>query len=179
MSTINNAQELTRREFFERYVIKDSEELAETKPYHTFLVLFVAVEMLGKMLLGETKKDKKGKIRDTESSLAFFEAINDIDALSPYRQFNHNNTNFIYKLRCGMAHRFSPKLNVTLSVGPDKNDLSNGVIGCKDFLEDIKKAWNDVQNRDDLKVNLDEKALFVNNSITGATATSITQNAGV
>ena len=71
MSTINNAQELTRREFFERYVIKDSEELAETKPYHTFLVLFVAVEMLGKMLLGETKKDKKGKIRDTDTALSF------------------------------------------------------------------------------------------------------------
>ena len=33
---------------------------------------------------------------------------------------------------------------MTLSVGPDKNDLSNGVIGCKDFLEDIKKAWIDV-----------------------------------
>lgn len=78
-----------------------------------------------------------------------------------------------------MAHRLSLTNSVTLSLGPDKNDLSNGVIGCKDFLEDIKKAWNDVQNRDDLKVNLDEKALFVNNSITGATATSITQNAGV
>lgn len=51
MSTINNTRELTRREFFEQYVIKDSEELVDTKPYHTFLVLLVAVEMLGKMLL--------------------------------------------------------------------------------------------------------------------------------
>lgn len=172
MSIINNTQELTRREFFEQYVIKDSEELVDTKPYHTFLVLLVAVEMLGKMLLGET--NKKGN-----SKRAFVEAINDIDALSPYRQFNHKGTNCLYELRCDLAHRLSLTNSVTLSLGPDKNDLSNGVIGCKDFLEDIKKAWNDVQNRDDLKVNLDEKALFVNNSITGATATSITQNAGV
>lgn len=172
MSIINNTQELTRREFFEQYVIKDSEELVDTKPYHTFLALLVAVEMLGKMLLGET--NKKGN-----SKRAFVEAINDIDALSPYRQFNHKGTNCLYELRCDMAHRLSLTNSVTLSLGPDKNDLSNGVIGCKDFLEDIKKAWNDVQNRDDLKVNLDEKALFVNNSITGATATSITQNAGV
>ncbi len=179
MSTINNTRELTRREFFEQYVIKDSEELADTKPYHTFLVLLVAVEILGKMLLGETKIDKKGKVKDMESSKAFVEAINDIDALSPYRQFNYNNTNSLYKLRCGMAHSFSPTLKVTLGLGPDKNDLSNGVIGCKDFLEDIEKAWIEVQNRDDLEVDLDEKMLFVNNSITGGTATSITQNAGV
>ena len=157
MSTINNTRELTRREFFEQYVIKDSEELVDTKPYHTFLVLLVAVEMLGKIV----------------------EAINDIDALSPYRQFNHERTNYLYELRCGMAHSLSLTNNVTLSLAPDKNDLSNGVIGCRDFLEDIKKAWNDVQNRDDLNVNLDEKVLFVNNSITGGTATSITQNAGV
>ena len=31
MSTINNTRELTRREFFEQYVIKDSEELVDTK----------------------------------------------------------------------------------------------------------------------------------------------------
>lgn len=172
MSTINNTRELTRREFFEQYVIKDSEELVDTKPYHTFLVLLVAVEMLGKMLLGET--NEKGK-----SKRAFVEAINDIDALSPYRQFNHERTNYLYELRCGMAHSLSLTNNVTLSLAPDKNDLSNSVIGCRDFLEDIKKAWNDVQNRDDLNVNLDEKVLFVNNSITGGTATSITQNAGV
>ncbi len=150
MSTINNTRELTRREFFEQYVIKDSEELVDTKPYHTFLVLLVAVEMLGKMLLGET--NEKGK-----SKRAFVEAINDIDALSPYRQFNHERTNYLYELRCGMAHSLSLTNNVTLSLAPDKNDLSNGVIGCRDFLEDIKKAWNDVQNRDDLNVNLDEK----------------------
>lgn len=176
MSTINNTQELTRREFFEQYVIKDSEELMDTKPYHTFLVLLVAVEMLGKMLLGETNKN--GKTR-TGSKRAFVEAIKGIDALSPYRQFNHKGTNCLYELRCGMAHSLSLANNVTLSLGPGKNDLLNGVIGCKDFLEDIKKAWINVQNRDDLKVNLDEKMLFVNNSITGGTATSITQNAGV
>lgn len=168
---IMNNGKITRQELFQQYVVQDSEELMEKYPYQTFLVLLVAVEILGKFILGE-KDATTGQ--DIGSKKAFYTAINDIDAFKPYRIYNSSKkgvkTNNLYSLRCGFAHILRPD-GSNLKVCPDKNDFQNNTIGCKEFLDDIKKAWDYVKNRPDLKMKLNETVLEVAaDSTTGSTA---------
>lgn len=141
-------------------VIDELQDIVENHPFHAFALLAIVVELLGKCLnnnLDWQHYEPKGK--DFNTALNTYKGLNKYATL----QVSLYNT-----LRCGMVHAFLPKEGIQLV--PDRNDLSNNTIGCRELYEDIIAAFNEVKNGNISPAkDMSKSVLQVNGSLSGAT----------
>lgn len=155
-------------------LIYDTELIVSERPYHAFSILCVEIEILGKCLNAD--QWHKGIVREN-----FYNAINKLSALKKYRKYNFKeqsgrDNNRLYEiLRCGMLHAGFPT-DDTIKLGPQENNLSKDIIGCRELYDDILAAWNALKNNSALCVkNLQEERMYINGIISAATASQINQ----
>lgn len=160
--------ELTLEEFFDEYIIKASHNLSLSYPFHTFFILCVAIEILGKQLDG-----KKTSRASFMNALYSFESLNKYVNLNYWSKEDGEIRNSLYDLRCGFAHMFKPGGINCVNISQDDNDLNNNIIGCKSLLSDIEIAWNVVKSKYSKQIK--HLAIKCEGSITGSTQTNISK----
>lgn len=140
-------------------VIDELKDIVENHPYHAFALLAIVVELLGKCL--NSNPDWQ---HFEPKGVDFNKALTDYKSLKKYMALN----NLYNTLRCGMAHAFLPKEGIQLA--PDRNDLSNNTIGCKELYEDIIAAFNEIKdgNISPFK-DMSKSVLQINDLKSGAT----------
>ena len=150
---------------------KDFEDFITKQPYMAFVVLSAILDFIGHCF----QMDQSSSI---DTVKIFYDVINNINALSNYRDLNYNytnkkdneiNSNYLYKyLRCGMVHELLPKGDIVLS--PDRNDLSKRIVGAKELYEDMKKAWEELKSLPDVSSYMEATdALKVVDVLSGST----------
>lgn len=156
MGTIENS--LTLKETIDG-VINDLDCIVEHYPYIAFLPLSALVELFGNII-----SDEDCLLR-YKGRQCFNKALAECDDLKKYSKI----TDLYGGLRCSIVHRFQSDVKL----GPDKNNLDENVIGCKDFYIDIKSAWEKIKQA---KVNiLSTTHLNVQGCISGGTISNITK----
>ena len=151
------------REFIQKFMIEDIGKLVDSHPYHSFLLISIGIEFLGKCLNGNEWDDPNNSTND------FNNAIKDLRSFAKYRSI----TELHDKLRCGLAHLNAPKKGILLD--KDGNDLSASpvILGCRELYEDFKSACNEVLEDKEGKVKKDmNKEYIIVDSTTGSTVTS-------
>jgi hypothetical protein len=155
-------------------------EFVESNPYLAFVLLSAILEYMGNCnRMGQGSKD--------ETRTIFYDLINNVEAFRDYRQLNYQinivdkkngtqkiiDNNYLYKyLRCGMLHEMIPKKEIVLC--PDRNNLSQKVIGAKNLYEDMEKAWDELKSSSEVSKYMESTdALTVFDEISGSTASSI------
>ena len=133
---------LKTNEFIQRYFIDELGQMIDKFPYHSFMIMSIGIELLGKCLNESYPNFHEGKpLKD------FNRAIDNLNAFENYKSINrefklHEN------LRNGMLHAAVPKPKITLSSHNEQKHLyeNNGTINlrCEDFFEDFKKACLEV-----------------------------------
>lgn len=133
------------REYGDKLFGEDLLEMVKNNPYYAFFILAASLEFVAKCrlkLLG--KKKPKG----ISEQAIYTSAINNLAAFSDYRRFNDPrdvNKNKIYSLiRCGLLHTTMPGKDIVLH--SEHNDLDNNIVGCVDFYNDVKNAWEEIKN---------------------------------
>ncbi|MFM9948861.1 MAG: hypothetical protein ACKV1O_13060 [Saprospiraceae bacterium] len=134
---------LTTKEFIQIVYIDQLGQIVPSFPYHSFLIIGVGIELLGKCTDESLKSwDTPGK-----SKHYFEKAIKDINNLASYRSYLTSHSLYT-AFRCGLAHSSKPDFEVTLS---SKNELGhlierNGRINLKieDFYSDFSNACLEV-----------------------------------
>lgn len=133
--------------------LRNLESIVPSQPFLAFPLLSIIIELLGKCL-SSSSWDKRD-----ESEKDFCNAINTLNGLKQYRKLNTKKinkkgkvvvkhkqevyTNLLYTyLRCNMVHAFLPSPNIRLT--SDNNDLDNKIIGCQELYNDIKSAWEEL-----------------------------------
>lgn len=124
---------MTAREHFTE-ILNGMEDIVNNHPYHAFALLAIMIEVLGKCL---SSRDWQ---HSGESTTDFNSALDKFHSLQKYK----NVSNLFSTLRCGMVHALLIKQGVALV--PDKNDLLNSTIGCKELYQDICQAWEDLKS---------------------------------
>ncbi len=160
--------ELTLEDFFDEYIINASKSLSLNYPFHTFFILCVAIEILGKQIEG-----KKTSRASFMNALYSFESLNKYVDLNYWSKEDGEIRNSLYDLRCGFAHMFKPGGINCVKISPDDNDLSNNIIGCNSLLYDIEIAWNVVKSNYSERIK--QLAIKCEGSITGSTQTNISK----
>ena len=123
---------MTAREHFTE-ILNGMEDIVNNHPYHAFALNAIFIEVLGKCL-SSTDWQQGGA-----SSTDFKNALKKYPSLQKYQSIFD-----LYSiLRCGLVHALLLKPGAILA--PDKNDLLNCTIGCKDLYQDICQAWEDLK----------------------------------
>lgn len=140
--------------------------------YLGFVLLSSFIEFLGKCIKQRTDFQEVGHSKED-----YFDAINSLQSLAVYKQFNANiqkKENYLFShLRCGMAHALLPQDNLILSSG--NNDLSRNTIGAEDLFKDLKNAWDEIKDNPRLKEYLNQVQLVVVGNLSGSTSSQMTQ----
>ena len=143
-------------------------EFVDKSPYLSFVLLSAIFEFMGNC-------NRKGQGSKDNSKDIFNDLINNVDALKEYRVFKDNNKdyNYLYKyLRCGMLHEMIPKKEIVLC--PDRNNLSQNIIGAKNLYEDMEKAWDELKSSPEVSKYIENTdALTVFDEFSGSTASSM------
>lgn len=143
-------------------VLNDMEGIVFQHPYHAFVLLAIMIEVLGKCLSSALWQQKGQSHKD------FNRAINKYASLKKYDTV----PNMYYSLRCGLAHVLLIKNGIILA--PERNDLSQNIIGCKDLYRDLCQAWNDIiTGVIKTAKNLDEEILPIHDGVSGTTKTIV------
>lgn len=152
------------------------EKFVSESPYLAFVLLSSLLEFMGNCY--QKSQGSKNTTREI-----FFNLINNNEALKEYRRFNYKvkdqksgidiDNNYLYKyLRCGMLHELLPKEDIILC--PDRNDLSQKVIGAKNLYEDMKRAWDELKSLSDVSSYMESTdVLIVFDAFSGSTTSSI------
>lgn len=152
------------------------EKFVSESPYLAFVLLSSLLEFMGNCY--QKSQGSKNTTREI-----FFNLINNNEALKEYRRFNYKvkdqksgidiDNNYLYKyLRCGMLHELLPKEDIVLC--PDRNDLSQKVIGAKNLYEDMKRAWDELKSLSDVSSYMESTdVLIVFDAFSGSTTSSI------
>ncbi len=152
---------MTAREHFTE-ILNGMENIVNNHPYHGFALLAIFVEVLGKCLSGNDWQHRN------HSKTDFNKALTDYSSLQKYKVI----PDLYHILRCGIAHALLVKPGVILV--PDKNDLPNNIIGCRDFYNDICQAWEDLKsNKLTALKDLDKEVMQVQDDVTGSTINNI------
>lgn len=132
---------LNPKQFIKQVFIDELGVLSQKNHYISFAIMATGVEFLGKCL--DTSAGHWNVSRRSEAN--FKAAIDNLLAFTKYRQYK----DILYTdLRCGFAHSFVPKANLTLS---SKNEMphmqiNNGRLNlkCEDFYEDFRLACQEI-----------------------------------
>lgn len=140
-----NLSAMSLKEFGDKLINEYIEPLVISNPYLAFMVLSASVEFIGKC----RHRLKNPHNNGTKKNM-FVDAIDNINALSPYRVFNYKtsigHSNKLYTaLRCGLLHAAMPNVGIILS--SEENEIERNVVGCKSLYSDIKSAWIEI-NKD-------------------------------
>ena len=155
-----NKVAMSLKDFGDKLIYEYIESLVETNPYLSFMVLSASIEFIGKC-----RKKKKNPHANKTGDNMFVYAIDSINALSSYRIFNYStggnkHSNKMYKaLRCGLLHAAMPDVDIVLS--SDINELGRNTVGCKSLYSDIKKAWEEIKEMQEVKDYLDNTKAIV------------------
>lgn len=153
------------REFIQKFMIDDIGRLVDSHPFHSFVLMSIGIEFLGKCLRdGDWDDPNRNATED------FNNAISELYSFTKYR-----NIDGLYdKLRCGLAHLSVPKNGIKLD--REGNDISSSpiILGCREMYEDFKSACNEVLEDKEGKVKKDltKDYLVIDNTTTGSTVIS-------
>lgn len=148
------------KDYGDKLIYEYIEPLIESNPYLSFMVLSASIEFIGKC-----RKKKSNPHANKNGENMFVYAIDNINALSPYRIFNYNtggnkHSNKLYKaLRCGLLHAAMPDVGIVLS--SNINELGRNTIGCKSLYDDIKNAWEEIKGIQEVKEYLNNTKAIV------------------
>lgn len=141
-----NLSAMSLKEFGDKLINEYIEPLVISNPYLAFMVLSASIEFIGKCRHRLKKPHMNGtKVQNN----MFVDAIDNINALSPYRAFDYKtskgHSNKLYtSLRCGLLHAAMPNVGIILS--SEENEIERNVVGCKSLYSDIKSAWIEINN---------------------------------
>lgn len=156
------------KEIGDSFFCNQLKELVDKNPYFAFVLLSAILEFLGNC-------NRKGKGSKDDTKDIFNDLINNVDAFKEYRKFKDDTKdyNYLYKyLRCGMLHEMIPKNEIVLC--PDRNNLSQNVIGAKNLYEDMEKAWDELKSSPEVSKYMESTdALTVFDVFSGTTASSM------
>lgn len=147
------------------------EDIVKTRPYLSFILLGALIEFIAKVSNKTLLNSHTGT-----SKQDCYNAINNLQALSNYKRFNHtSNNNYLYShLRCGMLHTLLPNDHIILT--SETNDLANNIVGAKSLFDDLKKSWQEImQNKDIEKFATTTTALVISNQESGSTESNLTK----
>lgn len=138
---------MTPKEFIETVFVQQLDDVTTKYPYMSFAIIATGIEFLGKCL------DKNASHWNVQrrSKKNFEAAINQLNALEPYRKFLTSHQLWD-SLRNGFSHSFVPKHPVTLTSGDQGGHLmlhSNDRrinLRCEDFYSDFQSACREVLN---------------------------------
>ena len=164
------------KEIGDSFFCNQLKEFVESNPYFAFVLLSAILEYMGNCnRMGQGSKD--------ETRTIFYDLINNVESLRDYRLLNYQtkksgtekviDNNYLYKyLRCGMLHEVIPKKEIVLC--PDRNNLSQKVIGAKNLYEDMEKAWDELKSSPEVSKYMESTdALTVFDEFSGSTSSSI------
>lgn len=168
------------KEIGDSFFCNHLEEIVDRSPYLSFVLLSAILEFLG-----TCNRIGKGSKDDTRT--IFYDLINNIVAFEDYKQLNYQvkledkksgtekviDNNYLYKyLRCGMLHEMIPQKEIVLC--PDRNNLSQKVIGAKNLFEDMQKAWVELKSLPEVSKYIESTdALTVFDEFSGSTTSSV------
>lgn len=141
-----NLSAMSLKEFGDKFINEYIEPLVISNPYLAFMVLSASIEFIGKCRHRLKNPHMNGPMVQKNM---FVDAIDNINALSPYRAFNYKtskgHSNKLYTaLRCGLLHAAMPNVGIILS--SEENEIERNVVGCKSLYLDIKSAWIEIKN---------------------------------
>lgn len=136
--------ELNAKQFIQTVFIDELGCLVDSKPYHSFMLMSIGIEFLGKCI------DKNLVHWNERASLKYFKnAISKIPSLKKYECYLKS-YNFYNSFRSGLVHAGAPTFSITLS---SKNQTEHLVIQnerlnlkVEDFYADFKMACEFVIN---------------------------------
>lgn len=153
------------RDFIQKFLIDDIGKLVDSHPFHSFVLMSIGIEFLGKCL-----RDGDWDDPNQNATSDFNNAITELHSFTKYRSI----CGLYDKLRCGLAHLYVPKNGIKLD--RDGNDISASpiLLGCKEMYEDFKSACNEVLENKEGKVKKDltKDYLVIDNTTTGSTVIS-------
>ena len=124
--TTNN---VTVREFIQKYLIDQIEDVKNSHPYFAFLLMAVGIEFLGRCQSSKGWNDPK------QNASVYFKDGLDVAPLNKYRV---KYPDLYHQLRCGLAHAYHPE-GIILS---DKEGASD--ISCEEFYADFVDACKNI-----------------------------------
>lgn len=118
---------------------EDIRKIKDISPFLTVLGVSVGIEFIGKLLSAEDL-DSGGSC-----NIKFEKALSEFESLKKYAE-----KDFYSLIRCGLAHRVSPKKNIILSSKSD-SDLSAEpiILNSNSFFEDFSSAVEEAQSKTD------------------------------
>lgn len=150
---------INRHDCIEQWCICDVEKIAENFPFHAISILCTTIEVFGKCIHPEHGFDS---VKTSEEDFNY--AIDHLDAFKKYRNIPFN---MYTQVRCAFAHTMMPNGNIKFS--PDSFDKGSHTIGCRELLDDVKKAWEEVNTKPIATQRLGKKAASVEGGVTGGT----------
>lgn len=146
--------------FIKQIFVNELTDLSTKHHYISFFVMATGIEFLGKCLDSSAKHWNVG-------GRAEFNFFNAIDTLSAFEKYKPYKKMLYTDLRCGFAHSFVPKGNLTLSSKDEMPHMQiNGGrlnLKCEDFYEDFKLACLEVIDRNFPEINdkMNKDLLFI------------------
>lgn len=134
---------LKPKTFIQEALIDEVDKMKDGFPYFSFIIMSIGIEFLGKCIDSKLNSwDVTGR-----SKKDFEQAINQLNALNPYRQYL-SKYDLYGSFRCGLAHKVSPKVKITLSSKEERGHLieHDGRLNFKveDFYNDFYDACKEV-----------------------------------
>jgi hypothetical protein len=151
---------LTPKEFMRQVFITELEKLSNENHYISFAIMATGIEFLGKCLDNSASHWNVSRRSEQNFKLAI-ENLKSLEKYKPYKEVLYTD------LRCGFAHSFVPKRNLTLSSKKEMPHMetSHGRLNlkCEDFYNDFKNACLEVINMDfpDANDKMNKDLLFI------------------
>lgn len=161
-------RDVSVRDFIKEYLIDGIEEIKKEHPYHAFLLMAVGVEFLGKCKNTNDWNFYQNGQPEADFNDGLAEFPKDLEGKNKYDSLN------LYKnLRCGLAHSFLMKGDLTLS---DKE--GGGSISCDVFYDDFVKACKKILTMPSISngKSLDDTFFSITTTEKGASTTGNTKS---
>jgi len=162
---------MSLKEVGDSFFNEDMENFIKRQPYMSFVILSGMIEFLGKCF------SRRNDFQESNHSKGdYYDVINNLESLQKYKIFNEGDEkekrNHMYKeLRCGMVHALLPKTKIKLT--STDNELRNYTIGARELYSDIKNAWEEIYENDDIKTYIDNTiAIEVYDKVSDVTASN-------
>lgn len=136
---------LNAKEFIKTVFIDELGSLINDRPYISFMIMGIGIELLGKCI----DQDLEDWNRPKRSKRDFNDALKNIPSFQKYKPYI-DKYDIYSAFRCGLLHSAVPKYAITLSSKNEQAHLveSNDRLNLKveDFYQDFKEACEFVIN---------------------------------